>query len=99
MEPSETKLGGGWMMHRIDSMDLVANNWVFILILVLFVGMHLIRFSSGERKGRKAGLTTEQPRLAPSVKPRGPSRRRLKLRLGSAVDRIHSGIISKGDKG
>jgi hypothetical protein len=89
----------GLRMHRMNSMDIITANWMFILILVLFIGMHLVKFSSGEPKGRKAGLRTEQPRLAPSANPRGPSRRRLKLRLGPAADWLHLGIITKGDAG
>jgi hypothetical protein len=32
-------------------MEFLANNWVFILILVLFVGMHLVRFGEKPESG------------------------------------------------
>lgn len=33
-------------------MDFVAQNWAYIVILVLFVGMHLVNYGDGHRRRR-----------------------------------------------
>jgi hypothetical protein len=77
-------------------MDFLANNWVFILILVLFVGMHLV--SIGEKPDSDAlpsrrGIGTHQ---IPSSQysPHDSGARRLK----AGTPGVRHASIRKGDQ-
>lgn len=78
-------------------MDFVANNWVFILILVLFVGMHMIRFGEGREDGDSARPASGRaPKIpSPEYSRHEPEARTLEA---GASQNIRHAIILKGDR-
>jgi hypothetical protein len=78
-------------------MDIVANNWAFVLILALFVGMHLVRLEGSHTNGGSSPSRRQSVREIPAAGYSGHEAAARTMETGASSGARHA-MIQKGDR-